>query len=79
LFLFDYLQPTFAIGLVRLSAVIACLNSYQHMREGGWFLALISVATSEYRRVGLNIHIEPLYRNRLYGGISFQMKFKLTE
>lgn len=71
-------QP-FALGPVRLGAVIAGFNGYPHMRDGGWFPALIPVATIEYQRVGVNVGFVPTYKDRLYGGISVQLKFKLFE
>ncbi|WP_426114358.1 hypothetical protein [Massilia sp. PWRC2] len=71
-------QP-YAIGPVRLGAVIAAFNGYPHMRAGGWFPALIPVATLEYQRVGVNIGVVPSYKDRLYGGISVQLKLKLFE
>jgi hypothetical protein len=71
-------QP-FAMGPVRLGAVVAGFNGYPHMRDGGWFPALIPVATIEYKRVGVNVGFVPSYKDRLYGGISVQLKFKLTE
>jgi hypothetical protein len=71
-------QP-FAIGPVRLGAVIAGFNGYPHMRNGGWFPALIPVATIEYKRVGVNFGFVPSYKDRLYGGLSVQLKFKLVE
>jgi hypothetical protein len=71
-------QP-YAIGPVRLGAVIGGFNGYPHMRDGGWFPALIPVATIEYKRVGVNVGFVPSYKDRLYGGISVQLKFKLFE
>ena len=71
-------QP-FALGPVRLGAVVAGFNGYPHMRDGGWFPALIPVATFEYQRVGVNIGFVPSYKDRLYGGISVQLKFKLLQ
>jgi hypothetical protein len=71
-------QP-FAFGPVRLGAVVAAFNGYPHMRDGGWFPALIPVATVEYQRVGVNIGVVPSYKDRLYGGISVQLKFRLTD
>ena len=70
-------QP-FAIGPVRLGAVIAGFSGYPHMRDGGWFPALIPVATIEYKRVGVNFGFVPTYKDRLYGGLSVQLKFRLT-
>lgn len=71
-------QP-FALGPVRLGAVIAGFNGYPHMRDGGWFPALIPVATIEYQRVGVNFGIVPSYKDRLYGGLSVQLKIKLAD
>jgi hypothetical protein len=71
-------QP-YALGPVRLGAAIAAFNGYPHMRGGGWFPALIPTLTYEYRRVGVNVGIVPSYKDRLYGGISVQLKLKLFE
>lgn len=73
-----YYQP-WTIGPVRLGAVVGGFNGYPKMREGGWFLALIPAATFEYKRVGVNVAVVPTYKNRLHGGISMQLKFKLWE
>ncbi len=71
-------QPV-AIGPVRLGAVIGAFNGYPHMRNGGWFPALIPAATFEYERLGVNVGFVPSYKDRLYGGISVQLKLKLFE
>ena len=73
-----YCQP-FAIGPVRLGAVLGGFNGYPKMRGGGWFLAAIPVASFEYRSVGLNLSIVPSYKDRLHGALSFQLKFKVFE
>ena len=73
-----YYQP-WAVGPVRLGAVLGGFNGYPKMREGGWFLAIIPAATFEYKRVGINVAVVPTYKNRLHGGISMQLKFKLWE
>jgi hypothetical protein len=69
-------QP-YAFGPVRLGAAIAAFNGYPHMRDGGWFPALVPTLTWEYSRVGVNVGIIPTYKDRLYGGISVQLKVKL--
>jgi hypothetical protein len=69
-------QP-YALGPVRLGAAIAGFNGYPHMRDGGWFPAVVPTLTLDYRRVGVNVGIVPSYKDRLYGGISVQLKFKL--
>jgi hypothetical protein len=70
-------QP-FTIGSVRLGAVFAMFDGYPRMRDGGWFPAVIPVATMEYQRVGINVGVVPSYKDRLYGGLSVQLKFKLA-
>lgn len=72
-----YYQP-WKVGAVKLGAVVAAFDGYPNMRNGGWFPALIPVATLEGERVGLNIGFIPTYKDRLYGGISFQIKLKIN-
>lgn len=71
-------QP-YAVGPVRVGLAIAAFDGYPNMRDGGWFPAAIPTLTYEYKRVGLNVGIIPTYKDRLYGGVSFQLKFKLFE
>lgn len=71
-----YYQPWTYRG-VKLGAVIGAFDGYPNMRDGGWFPALIPAATYEYKRVGVNLAVIPTYKNRLHGGISLQLKFKL--
>jgi hypothetical protein len=71
-------QP-YAIGPVRLGAAIAMFDGYPNMRSGGWFPAVIPTFTVDYKRVGVNIGVVPTYKDRLYGGISLQLKLKLFE
>jgi hypothetical protein len=47
------------------------------MRNGGWFLAAIPVASFDYKRVGVNVSFVPSYKDRLYGALSFQLKLKV--
>jgi hypothetical protein len=69
-------QP-YALGSIRLGAALAAFNGYPRMRGGGWFPAAIPTATYEYKRVGVNVGIVPSYKDRLYGGISVQLKVRL--
>lgn len=73
-----YYQPWSVKG-VKLGAVVGGFDGYPKMHEGGWFLALIPAATFEYKRVGVNVAVVPTYKNRLHGGVSVQLKFKLWE
>jgi hypothetical protein len=52
-------------------------NGYPKAFDGGWFPALLPVATWEGERFGLNIALVPPLQNRLYGAVSFQLKVKL--
>ncbi|MEW6759336.1 MAG: hypothetical protein AB1437_00815 [Pseudomonadota bacterium] len=69
-------QP-YAIGQVRVGLALAAFDGYPKMRDGGWFPAAIPTLTYEYKRVGVNVGIIPSYKDRLYGGISVQLKLKL--
>jgi hypothetical protein len=69
-------QP-WALGPVRIGAALAAFDGYPHMRDGGWFPAAIPTLTYDYQRVGVNVGIIPSYKDRLYGGISVQLKIKL--
>lgn len=77
----NYLGVTYQpwqVGGVKLGAVVAAFDGYPFMRNGGWFPALIPVATIEGERLGVNIGVVPSYKNRLYGGISVQLKLKVN-
>ena len=69
----------YAIGVLHLGATVAAFNGYPRVRDGGWFPALIPTATIEYKRVGINIGVIPTIGDRLYGGVSVQLKFKLYQ
>jgi hypothetical protein len=73
-----YYQP-FAIGPVRLGAVVGGFSGYPKMRDGGWFLAAVPMASIEFERVGLNIGVVPTYKDRLYGAISFSLRLKVFD
>ncbi len=73
-----YYQPWTYHG-VKLGVVAGGFDGYPKMKNGGWFLAVIPTATFEYQRVGVNVAVVPTYKNRLHGGISVQLKFKLFE
>ena len=71
-----FYQP-WSLGGVKLGAVVGAFDGYPNMRDGGWFPALIPAMTYEYQRVGVNLAVIPTYKNRLHGGISLQLKFRL--
>lgn len=61
----------------RFGLVAAAFNGYPRMHDGGWFPALIPAATYDFERIGVNIAFVPSYKDRLYGGLSLQIKFKV--
>ena len=69
-------QPL-AIGPVRIGLFAGALDGYPKMENGNWFLAAIPLISTEHGRLGANFTIIPTYRDRLYGGISLQLKFRL--
>jgi hypothetical protein len=73
-----YYQPV-QIGRFRLGAVVGGFSGYPKMRNGGWFLAAIPVASIEFERVGLNIGVVPTYKDRLYGAVSFSLRLKVFD
>ena len=73
-----YYQPI-AAGPFRFGAVVGVFNGYPKMRNGGLFLAAIPVATFEHTSVGVNVAFIPGYRNRLYGAVASQLKFKVWD
>ena len=71
-----YYQP-WHWGRYKAGVVGGIFNGYPKAFDGGWFPALLPVATWEGERFGLNIAFVPPLQNRLYGAISFQLKLKV--
>ncbi len=69
-------QPV-AAGPVRLGAALGAIDGYPRMGNGGWFPAIVPVASVEYKRVGANLILIPTYKDKLYGSLSLQVKVKL--
>ena len=59
--------------------MVGGFNGYPRMRNGGWFVAAIPVASFEYRRFDVNLMIVPSYKDRLYGAVSVQLKLKVFD
>ena len=73
-----YVMP-FEFHGVKLGAVVGGFNGYQMSNNGGWFPALIPTAAIEGRHWGLNIAIIPSIRDKLYGALSFQLKYRFSD
>ena len=72
-----YYQPWSWAG-AKLGVVGGVFNGYPKAFNGGWFPALIPVATWEGERLGLNVALVPPLQDRLYGALSFQLKLRLA-
>jgi len=62
----------------KLGAVVGAFDGYARANQGGWFPALVPVVSFEGQRWGLNTAVIPTVKDKLHGGISFQLKYKLT-
>ena len=70
-----YYQP-WRLGDVKLGVVAGFFNGYPNAFDGGWFPALIPTASLERGHWGLNVALVPPLDNRLYGAVSFQLKYR---
>ena len=73
-----YYQPWTVSG-VKLGVVAGVFNGYPKAFNGGWFPAVLPVATLEQGHWGLNVALVPPLKDRLYGAVSFQLKFRFKD
>jgi hypothetical protein len=66
-----------AVGPFRFGIYAGLFDGYPRMQNGGVFAALAPVISAEYGRIGANLIIVPTIQDRLYGGISLQLKLKV--
>jgi len=64
--------------MFKAGAVVGAFDGYPRANQGGWFPALIPMVSVEGERWGLNTAIIPTVKDKLYGGISFQLKYKIS-
>lgn len=70
-----YYQP-WRMGPVKLGVVAGAFNGYPQAFDGGWFPAVIPTASLESGHWGLNVALVPPLKDRLYGAVSFQLKYR---
>jgi hypothetical protein len=70
-----YYQPWTYAG-VKWGGVVGAFNGYPNAFNGSWFPALIPTATLESGHWGLNVALVPPLKDRLYGAVSFQLKYR---
>ena len=73
-----YYQPWTVSG-VKLGVVAGAFNGYPKALSGGWFPAVLPVASLESGQFGLNVALVPPLKDRLYGAVSFQLKFRFRD
>jgi hypothetical protein len=73
-----YVMP-FEFHGVKLGAVVGGFDGYERTNNGGWFPAIIPTAAIEGTNWGLNIAFIPNIKDRLYGAISFQLKYRFKD
>ena len=73
-----YYQPWTYQG-VKLGVVGGGFNGYPKAFNGGWFPAIIPTATYEGGHWGLNVALVPPLKDRLYGAVSFQLKYRFQK
>lgn len=73
-----YHQPLDFAG-ARWGVVAGAFNGYPKAFHGGWFPAVLPVASWERGLLGLNVALVPPLQDRLYGALSFQLKLRLKD
>ncbi len=73
-----YVMP-FEFHGVKLGAVVGGFDGYPNYRNGNWFPTLIPTAAIEGKHWGLNVAVIPEIKNRLYGAITLQLKYRFAE
>jgi hypothetical protein len=71
-----YYQPL-RFASVQWGTAVGLFNGYPNAFGGGWFPAILPTATWEGRSLGVNVAFIPPLQNRLYGGVSLQIKYRL--
>jgi hypothetical protein len=66
-------------GDIKVSAgiLVGAFDGYPRYRDGGWFVAPMSVLVIERGRVGANISIIPSLKDRVDGAIAVQVKLRV--
>jgi hypothetical protein len=64
-------------GPARVGVVVAMLDGYPRMHDGGWFPAALPVVSFEYRSVGVNLLFIPPVGNKVYSAVVAQFKLRV--
>jgi len=64
---------------IKWGVVGGMFNGYPKAFDGGWFPAVLPVVSMESRHWGLNVMLVPPLKDRLYGAVSFQLKYRFDK
>ena len=62
---------------IRAGIVIAVLDGYPRVRDGGWYVAPLPLLSVEGERFGFNLTAVPTIEDRVHGAIAVQFKIKV--
>lgn len=71
-----YYRPI-RMGGWQVGVVSGLFDGYPKAFNGGWFPAVLPTASWESGDWGVNVAFVPRIKNRLYGAISFQLKYRV--
>lgn len=63
-------------GNFKWGVVGGVFNGYPKAFDGGWFPAVLPVMSWESQHLGMNVMLVPPLKDRLYGAVSFQVKYR---
>ncbi len=73
-----YHQPL-TVGSWRFGVVAGVMDGYPHYHHGRAFPAILPVASWEQGRWGIDTAFIPTINDRLYGGVSVKLRWRLDE
>ena len=62
---------------VHAGVIVALIDGYPNMRDGGWYPAALPLLAIQGKRLGMNFTIVPTIDDRLYGAIALQFKLRV--
>ena len=57
--------------------IVAALDGYPGMKNGGWFVSILPVVSVQWKRIGFNFTAVPTIKDRLYGAVVIQFKLRI--
>jgi hypothetical protein len=60
-------------------ALAGVIDGYPQSGNGNWFLMALSVASYEYKNMGISLTLIPAYKNTVHGSLSLQPRLKVFQ